>query len=387
MSGNKQEKTVNFYTNMIYFIVVVALVVMRVCNHYKLFSFLGSNASYFVSLFCQLGLIFFLPLFLLKILTKSKTKDVAKFCCFKKVSYKIVIASFVLGAVVFMLNVFVSNFFNSIIELFGYKHSARGGIKLTWWWLILEIIGTAVLPAFCEETLHRGMLLNGNSMNGMKKSILISGFLFGLLHLNIEQVFYASIIGLFLGYLCWGCSSIWPCIIIHFMNNALSVLSSFAVGKGWVASKFLDGITSFVTDNKIIGIVLFVLFVLLLLFVAFELVRYLFRETFKYNFAGRQQELATMAMREAYLQSVEDIKNEKEVGTPQPMQIEHRIIDEKEFMQFVNENLETIIKNSVAELEEESKFKMDVKSKIFMWGSVALGVIVTVMTFIWGLLL
>ncbi len=387
MSDSKQEKMVNFYTNMIYFIVMIALVVMRICNHYKLFSFLGNNASFIIGLFCQIGLIFLLPILLLKFLTKSKVSDVAKFCCFKKVSYKIVIASIILGIVVFILNVFVSNFFNSIIQMFGYKHPPRGQMNLSWWWLILELFGTAVLPAFCEETLNRGMLLNGNSMSGMKKSILISGFLFGLLHLNIEQVFYASIIGLLLGYLCWGCSSIWPCIIIHFMNNALSVFSNFAVGKGWVASKFLDGIVSFVTDNKIIGIVMLVLFIFLLLFVAFELIRYLFRETFKYNFAGRQQELATMAMREAYLQSVEDIKNEKEVGKAQPIDVEHKIIDEKEFMRFVNENLETIIKNSVAELEEQEKFKPDIKSKIFMWGSVALGVIITAMTFIWGLLL
>lgn len=388
MSESKQEKSVNFYTNMIYFFVMVCLVVMRICSHYNLFSFLGKYASFFVSLFTQIGLILVLPLFILKVLTKSKTGDVVKFCCYKKVSYKVVLASIVLGAVVFFLNVYVSNFFNSIIALFGYKHRASsGGMSATWWGLILSIIGTAILPAVCEETLHRGMLLNGNSMTGMKKSILISGFLFGLLHLNIEQFFYATIIGLFLGYLCWGCSSIWPCIIIHFMNNFLSVLFNFASAKGWAIGKFFEGISDYVVSNKILGVVLFILLLVLLVFVAFELVKFLFRETFKYNFAGRQQELANMAIRETYLQSVEDIKKGSGSGEPvQPIEFSSRVIDEKEFMNFVNENLETIIKNSVAEMEKEEKFKMDTKSKIFLWGAIALGIIVTVMTFIWGLL-
>ncbi len=388
MSESKQEKSVNFFTNMIYFFVMVCLVVMRVCNHYNLFSFLGRYASYFVSLFTQIGLILVLPLLVLKLLSRSRTKDVVKFCCYKKVSWKIVAASFLLGAVVFFLNVYVSNFFNSIIEIFGYKHrSSSGGMSATWWGLILSIIGTAILPAFCEETLHRGMLLNGNSMLGMKKSILISGLLFGLLHLNIEQFFYATIIGLFLGYLCWGCSSIWPCIIIHFMNNCLSVLFSFASAKGWAIGKLFDGIGEYVANNQVIGIMLFILLLVLLVFVAYELVKYLFRETFKYNFVGRQKEFANMAIRETYLQSVEDIKKGQGNGKPvQPIEFSSRVIDEKEFMNFVNENLETIIKNSVAEMEKEEKFKMDTRSKIFLWGSVALGAIVTIMTFIWGLL-
>ena len=387
MSENKQEKCVNFYTNIIYFFVMVCLVVMRICSHYNLFSFLGSLGSFYVSLFAQIGIILVLPLFILKVVTKSKTNEVMKFCCYKKVSYKIVIASVVLGAVVFFLNVYVSNFFNSIIALFGYKHHTSSGDSATWWGFLLSVIGTAIVPAICEETLHRGMLMNGNSMTGMKKSIIISGVLFGLLHLNIEQFFYATLIGLFLGYLCWGCSSIWPCIIIHFMNNFLSVFFGFAADKGWAIGKLFDGISNYVENNKVLGVFLFILLLSLLVYAAYELVKYLFRETFKYNFAGRQHELANMAIRETYLKSVEDVKNgDQSADQTPPIEFSGRIVDEKEFMNFVNENLETIIKNSMAEMEKEEKFKMDTRSKIFMWGSIALGIIVTIMTFIWGLL-
>ena len=388
MKGAKTENTenkVNFYVNAIYFLVMICLVAMRVCSYFGLFSFLGEYGSYYLSIFTQIGIILLLPTLLLKFITKSKTKDVVKFCCYKKVSYKVVLVSVLLGAVVFFLNVYVSNFFNSIISLFGYKHASSGGTAdASWLGLVLSLICTAVLPAICEETLHRGMLLNGNSMLGVKKSILISGVLFGLLHLNIEQFFYATIIGLFLGYLCWGCSSIWPCIIVHFMNNALSVLLSFASAKGWAVGKIFDSIAVFVAGNKIIGVLFFILLLCLLVYLAVEMVRFLLRETFRYNFEGKQKELASLALREAYFQSVENLKNSN-VGAGDSA-IGAQIIDEREFLEFVNANLEMIIKKSASQFEKEKDFKIDTRSEIFLCGSFILGIIITILTFIWGLM-
>ena len=387
MKGAKTENTenkVNFYVNAIYFLVMICLVTMRVCSYFGLFSFLGEYGSYYLSIFTQIGIILLLPTLLLKFITKSKTKDVVKFCCYKKVSYKVVLVSVLLGAVVFFLNVYVSNFFNSIISLFGYKHASSGGTAdASWLGLVLSLICTAVLPAICEEALHRGMLLNGNSMLGVKKSILISGVLFGLLHLNIEQFFYATIIGLFLGYLCWGCSSIWPCIIVHFMNNALSVLLSFASAKGWAVGKIFDSIAVFVTGNKIIGVLFFILLLCLLVYLAIEMVRFLLRETFRYNFEGKQKELTSLALREAYFQSVENLKNSN-VGVGDSA-IGAQIIDEREFLEFVNANLEMIIKKSASQFEKEKDFKIDTRSEIFLCGSFILGIIITILTFIWGL--
>lgn len=378
------ENKVNFYTNSIYFLVMLCLVAMRVCSYFGVFSFLGEYGSYYLSIFTQIGIILLLPTLLLKIFTRSKTKDVVKFCCYKKVSYKVVLVSIVLGAVVFFLNVYVSSFFNSIISLFGYKHTSSGTADTSVLGLFLSLICTAVLPAICEETLHRGILLNGNSMLGMGKSILISGVLFGLLHLNIEQFFYATIIGLCLGYLCWGCSSIWPCIIVHFMNNALSVLLSFANAKGWAIGRIFENISVFVSGNKILGVVFFILLLCLLVYIAIELVKYLLRETFRYNFDGKHKELTSLAIREAYFRSVENIKKSGE--NSDKSSLETMVIDEREFLQFVNENLEMIIKKSIAQYQQEEKFKMDSKSEIFLCGSFILGIIITILTFIWGIL-
>lgn len=348
---------------------------------------MGNYASYILSLVTQVGIILLLPLFLMKIFTRSKAKDLLNFCCYRKISVKAVFLSIILGFIVFFLNVYVSNFFNSIIALFGYKHASGGTtMPATWWGLLLSLFCTAVLPAICEETLHRGMLLNGNSMLGIKKSILISGFLFGLLHLNIEQFFYATIIGLFLAYLCWGCSSVVPCIIVHFMNNAMSVFLSFARAKGWAVGNIFTAVSKFLLSNPVLGFVMFFLVLCLLVLLAIELTKLLLRDSFVYNFAKRQKYLKDIMIRESYFQQIEAIRRpkmlESEDYVPQEMPM---VIDEQAFLEFVNKNIHSIILKDDQE-EKKTKFSMDFKSKIFLYGAVALSAIVTLMTFIWGLL-
>ena len=74
-----EEKRVNYYTNLIYFIVLACLVVIRVCSNYGLFSFMGNYASYILSLVTQVGIILLLPLFLMKLFTKAKPKELLNF--------------------------------------------------------------------------------------------------------------------------------------------------------------------------------------------------------------------------------------------------------------------------------------------------------------------
>lgn len=380
-----EEKKVNFYTNSIYFVVLVLLVVFRICGHYGVFSFLGDGGSYILNAFVQVGIIFLLPLLLFKVVTKGKTKEIFKFCCFKKISAKTILLCVILGVVVFFLNVFVSNFFNNLIALFGYKHtsSSSSTISATWGGFFLNLLCTAVLPAICEETLHRGLLLNGNSMRGIKKSVLISGFLFGLLHLNIEQFFYATIIGLFLGYLCWGCSSVYPCIIVHFMNNAMSVFFSFAKAKGWAIGSLIEKFAYFLTQNQVLGTIIFVLVVLILVIVAIDLTMMLIKETFNYNFNKRKNELTSMAIRDNFFKQVEDIKNNQYPGDT-GFSRNQVVFDLRDFLEFVNKNINSYMQEDDDKKVEKTKF--DNLSKIFLFGSIVLGAIVTIMTFIWGIL-
>ena len=390
MVENRKIDKVNFYTNLIYFIVVVGFVVIRIlCSVFA--SQIGVYGSYIISIVTQVGLLFLLPFLLFKWLNKAKTKETFKFFSYKKISFKSVLVAVALGVIVFFLNVYVSSFFNSLIQLFGYKPStSTTSLPATWWVFLLNLLCTAILPAICEETLHRGMLLKGNSNLGMKKSILIAGLLFGLLHLNIEQFFYATIIGLFLGYICWCTSSIYPCIIVHFMNNAISVFLSFARAKGWAIGTLFSYISEFLTANSVLGLVMFILFLCLLVMLAIEATKFLIKDSFNYNFVAKQKQLTSMFIRQAYFNDVENIKNQQPTNVKDVDYAGRHVvyIDLKDFMDFVDKNMKNIF-DEVEKIETEKQESQDqtaVKSKIFLYGAIALSAIVTIMTFIWGLL-
>ena len=81
----------------------------------------------------------------------------------------------------------------------------------------------AVVPAFCEETLFRGIVYGGYRKHGDKfAAVLLSGFLFGIMHMNLNQALYAFVIGVLLALLFEATDSIFPTMLFHFVYNAQS---------------------------------------------------------------------------------------------------------------------------------------------------------------------
>ena len=89
---------------------------------------------------------------------------------------------------------------------------------------VLDTIKMAIIPAFCEEFLFRGLILDRLSRFGRAKAIFISALLFALMHQNVGQLFYTFILGLVLGYIAVESGSIWGAIVLHFVNNLTQVI-------------------------------------------------------------------------------------------------------------------------------------------------------------------
>lgn len=91
-------------------------------------------------------------------------------------------------------------------------------------WGILSIV---VAAPVLEETLFRGAI-EGHLLTLWKSkpwaAILVSALVFGIIHMNPAQVFYASLIGIVLGWLRWRTDSIVPGILGHMLNNGLAVI-------------------------------------------------------------------------------------------------------------------------------------------------------------------
>ena len=92
--------------------------------------------------------------------------------------------------------------------------------------VVLMLFTTAVVPAFVEEFLFRGLILSNLLPYGRTTAIFASALLFGVMHQNVEQLFYATVAGLVLGYLYVKTRSIWVCVLLHFVNNFTSVLQT-----------------------------------------------------------------------------------------------------------------------------------------------------------------
>ena len=82
----------------------------------------------------------------------------------------------------------------------------------------------ALLPAICEEIAFRGFIFTGLKRNdGGFRAIIVTAILFGLSHGVLQQSIAATFMGCLLGWITLKTGSILPTIVIHFINNGLSV--------------------------------------------------------------------------------------------------------------------------------------------------------------------
>lgn len=81
------------------------------------------------------------------------------------------------------------------------------------------IYACIVAPLF-EELVYRGIAMRRMQLMGRKFAVIISAFLFGVMHANIPQAFFAFFVGLVLGYTAVEYSIAYA-ILMHFINNFL----------------------------------------------------------------------------------------------------------------------------------------------------------------------
>jgi len=249
---------------------------LRMLSSAGLFNFMSPAVADIVfSLIAQVGLMVIVPIIGAKLLSRKKqptqmsyaefvsgaqvnvnngkdsVRDIFRSWGFNKPSGKVIIYSVILGLVMFLFNIFVSSMFNGVLSAFGHRGAAGGGGGMPNAFtgvggLMVMMFIVAVLPGFCEEVTHRGFLMRGLSDRiGIINAITVSSLLFGLMHLNIVQFFYAMILGWLMAVAVYAMRSIWPAVIMHFMNNGLSVYLSFASTYGWFGGDFLRSFATF----------------------------------------------------------------------------------------------------------------------------------------------
>jgi membrane protease YdiL (CAAX protease family) len=96
------------------------------------------------------------------------------------------------------------------------------------------IIAAVLIAPIGEEIIFRGMITKLLLKEYRPaKAILISALIFGIIHLNPAQILGAFVAGLLFGWLYYKTRSVIPGIILHFINNGLSVLVTIYLGETW----------------------------------------------------------------------------------------------------------------------------------------------------------
>ncbi|NCB48122.1 MAG: CPBP family intramembrane metalloprotease [Clostridia bacterium] len=249
-----KKSSLVFSSMMTYFVLMTCFVLVRIFFIYVELPFSSQINDLISTIFVQVGLMFFMSIFIFSFLRKQKAKITLEEFGFKKLSLLPIIICFLIGILCYVLNTFVASFFSNIISFLGYEKSPSFSVlsSSTDYSIVaflLQVLSISILPAICEEVAHRGLLLRGLSTLGLMQALIISSILFGLMHLNVNQFFFATVLGFMIGLTAVISKNIFPAIIIHFTNNFLSVYLVFAYMNGWIGGNFTTLFERFLYGN------------------------------------------------------------------------------------------------------------------------------------------
>lgn len=118
----------------------------------------------------------------------------------------------------------VASFLNVISMMFAQNHVAASIDSLVDNSFIVNIVMIAVVPAILEEIAYRGIVFYGLRQYGIVAAAVVSGVLFGLNHMNLNQFLYAAFLGIMLALMDEASDSIFASMIMHFVFNINTVI-------------------------------------------------------------------------------------------------------------------------------------------------------------------
>ncbi|EGT3617213.1 CPBP family intramembrane metalloprotease [Clostridium perfringens] len=218
---------------------------------------------------------FIIPAIIYIIVTKSNYKKVFSF---KKpkgndVFFAILIAALAQPVMTFFS--YLSSFFytNDVALFLGKMNSFP-------LWLMILVVG--VTPAITEEITMRGIVLSGFEFKSKHAAAVMTGIMFGILHLNAQQFLYATVMGIILAYVVRATGSIFLSMLIHFLINSWNLILQRVTSQGVTTEDLVHQIDSIQTVAVAVKIQFFIYY-LIAAVVCGLLISYLIRKMEKRN--------------------------------------------------------------------------------------------------------
>ena len=372
----EQRKKSVFKTYLIYFISMSLFCGVRIVSSLGVGDNLNAPWSDIVfTSIIQIGVMFLVPFILYMLFIGVTPKQVFKTCNFSRPNVSTIFISIALGVILFLINLVVSSIFNGIIDFTGYQTPFYFGEVIDGDYSVLSfflnVILVAVLPALCEEFLHRGILLQGTKHIGFYKAIIISSVCFGLIHFNVGQVGYAIVLGIVMGFCSVVAKNIWVPIIMHFMNNFIAIYLDFATENGWLLGNYSDLIGKLSSLNIVAVSVICFIALSLIVIILFYLVTLLYRQSIlkKVNTAIEKVYDKDLNMRDTPVL----IEKSKVI---------HEMLENNTMINLNYQEMKSPIE--VVMPKQKEIYTPTFKDNIFLICSLFLGGIITLFTFLWG---
>ncbi|MGL5244643.1 MAG: lysostaphin resistance A-like protein, partial [Sarcina sp.] len=203
------------YKVSLYFLIVLVLSIVGPMLTTGLFLKLGCSTP--VVLILNHITLFIIPAIIYIVSVKGNAKRILSL---NKISLKDGIKAVLIGFLaqpIMAFFAYLSNlFFNNDVAMFmeQTKHYPL--------WLMILVIG--VTPAITEEITIRGIILSGYQYKSKNVAAVMTGIMFGILHLNASQFLYAVAIGILFAYMVRATGSIYVSMITHFTINTSQVI-------------------------------------------------------------------------------------------------------------------------------------------------------------------
>lgn len=97
--------------------------------------------------------------------------------------------------------------------------------------LLVNILLIGGSAGICEEVMFRGVIQRSFERMSVFWSIVITGFLFGLFHMDFQKLLGTFLLGVLIGFIVYRTNSLFAGMFAHFTNNSLAVIISTLAGK------------------------------------------------------------------------------------------------------------------------------------------------------------
>ena len=128
-----------------------------------------------------------------------------------------------------------------LFHLFGYSMAESAAAATGTSSTLSMFLYVGIAGPVAEELIYRGFVMRRLEKYGSFFAILFSSLLFGIMHGNLAQIFFAAAAGLIFGYLAMEYSIVWS-ILLHILNNLVfsDLLSRFTEGLPEAAANLIS---------------------------------------------------------------------------------------------------------------------------------------------------